>query len=134
MRGNLHEGQPVPLRILFLGILVQAVADYQSAVVWPLVNRDTEQLLILIVCNVSLGYADGPDTGVDLRTPELSIRRCALCTYIVGLRCLSGLAALHAVLASARLVMLCCYTPLAHAAESCMQRGDYEGLMERHAA
>ena len=55
---------------------MQALANYQNAVVWPLVDRDTEQLLILIVCNITLGYGDGLEVGTALRTPELSIRRC----------------------------------------------------------
>lgn len=56
--------------------------DYHQGVVFPLVNRDTSFLLILIVCNNTLGYGDGPDIGIGRRTPELSIRECvqdALC-------------------------------------------------------
>lgn len=54
---------------------VQALEDYESDVVYPLVNRDTGFLLILTICNNTLGYPDGPETGVALRTSELSLRR-----------------------------------------------------------
>jgi hypothetical protein len=57
--------------------VLQAVNDYHQGVVFQLVNRDTNYLLILIVCNNTLGYTDGPDVGYTRRTPELSIRKCA---------------------------------------------------------
>ena len=59
------------------GCVLQAVNDYHQGVVFQLVNRDTNYLLILIVCNNTLGYTDGPDVGYTRRTPELSIRKCA---------------------------------------------------------
>lgn len=50
--------------------------NYHEGVVFPLVNRDTSFLLILVICNTTLGYGDGPDIGYGLRTPELVIREC----------------------------------------------------------
>ncbi len=64
------------------GCAWQAVDVYHQGVVFPLVNRDTSFLLILIICNKTLGFGDGPDIGSARRTPELSIRECvddALC-------------------------------------------------------
>lgn len=58
------------------GCAWQAVGDYHRGVVFPLVNRKTSFLLILIVCNNTLGYEGGPDIGYGRRTPELSIREC----------------------------------------------------------
>lgn len=55
---------------------MQQVADYVEYARYALVNRDTGFLLILIVCNNTIGYPGGPERGWGLRTPELSSKRC----------------------------------------------------------
>ena len=55
---------------------MQQVADYVEYDRYALVNRDTGFLLILIVCNNTIGYPGGPERGWGLRTPELSSERC----------------------------------------------------------
>ena len=62
----------------------QAVGEFYAGVPFTLVNTGTEQLLMLIVCNVTLGYPGGYATGVARRTPELSILRCARCSRDTG--------------------------------------------------
>lgn len=57
--------------------------EFYAGVPFTLVNTGTEQLLMLIVCNVTLGYPGGYQTGVALRTPELSILKCAIATRVL---------------------------------------------------
>ena len=57
------------------GVCMQQVADYVRDEIFPLVNRNTGFMLILIVCNNTIGYPGGPERGYWLRTPEFSVTR-----------------------------------------------------------
>ena len=56
----------------------QEVADYVQYDRFALVNRETGFVLILIICNNTIGYPGGVERGYWLRTPELSFKRCHL--------------------------------------------------------
>ena len=64
--------------MILLGVCMQQVADYVRDDIFPLVNRDTGFMLILIVCNNTIGYPGGPERGFWLRTPEFSVTRYLL--------------------------------------------------------
>jgi len=54
---------------------LQQVVDYVNYDRFVLVNRETGFMLILMICNNTIGYAGGPERGFGLRTPELSVQR-----------------------------------------------------------
>ena len=83
-----------------LFVCMQLVVDYVEYDRYALVNRDTGFLLILIVCNNTIGYPGGPERGWGLRTPELFIERCLArrtepsCTILESVSCAALIACL----------------------------------------
>ena len=73
--------------MILLGVCMQQVADYVRDDIFPLVNRDTGFMLILIICNNTIGYPGGPERGYWLRTPEFSVTRVTPHPCIQGLLC-----------------------------------------------
>lgn len=58
---------------------LQDIADYVQYDRYALVNRETGFVLILMICNSTIGYPGGFDRSYWLRTPELAIQRCRRC-------------------------------------------------------
>ena len=50
--------------------------DYVQYDRYALLNRETGFIMILIICNSTIGYPGGYERSYWLRTPELAIRRC----------------------------------------------------------
>ena len=55
---------------------LQEIADYVQYDRYALVNRETGLMLMLMICNSTIGYPGGFERSYWLRTPELAIQRC----------------------------------------------------------
>ena len=72
---------------------LQGIVDYVQYDRYALVNRETGFIMILIICNSTIGYPGGYERSYWLRTPELAIQRYSIpsaCTRLLGTSPING--------------------------------------------